>query len=63
MPADKKEAACFYKIAADNGYGEAMLNYAEIMKENDGVIEDLQEAAKYLEMYKNYLESKAASES
>lgn len=50
IPVDKKEAAKYFKMAADKGYSGAMFFYAEMLERGDGIPSDMKESHKYYQM-------------
>lgn len=47
---DKAEAAKFFKIAADNGNAESMEQLSNMLRNGDGITENIQESIRYLNM-------------
>ena len=47
---NKKEAARYYKLAADKGNIDAMVNYAFMLEEGDGIEKNEKEAARYFKL-------------
>ena len=50
---NKKEAAKYYKMAADLGQSEAIHNYAMMLKKGEGIKVNKKEARKYMKMTKS----------
>ncbi|KAK8837106.1 hypothetical protein M9Y10_037160 [Tritrichomonas musculus] len=47
---DKKEAAKYYKMAADRRHVGSMKRFADMLERGDGIPQDKEEAAKYHKM-------------
>ena len=50
---NKKEAARYYKLAADKGDTESMNKYSEMLSKGNGIEKNLKEAARYLKLASN----------
>lgn len=50
IPQDKKEAAKYYKMAADRGNAGSMKVYGRMLEKGDGIPQDKEAATKYYQM-------------
>ena len=50
----------YYKLAADNGHGEAQFYYAECLRKGEFVAQDLEESARYYKLSADNGVAKAA---
>ena len=62
IPVDKKEAAKYFKIVADNGSLDSTIIYIKILLTGDGIEPDKMQAARYIKMMSDKIGTKKTQE-
>ena len=59
---DKVKAACYFKMASDEGHVKSMIFYAEMLKNGEGIQKNLDEAAWHIILAEEHINDEEGNE-